>query len=95
MNLGVLLKLDYHDNITPNCAFRGRSRLSTADVVKLYNGVHVPYGYRERHMKALVDMFSMPEGCLVANLVQYFHDNHTEFSNRAVAEVSVRVSVFP
>jgi HAD superfamily 5'-nucleotidase-like hydrolase len=87
-NHGTLLKLDYNDRVTPYCAYRGRTRLSSADVAKLYGGMHVSRLYREQNMKAMVDMFAMSEACLIANLIQHFMDQQTEFSSRAVAEVS-------
>ena len=59
INHGTLLKLDYNDRVTPNCAFRGRTRLSSTDVAKLYGGMHVSRSYRELNMKAMVDMFAM------------------------------------
>ena len=87
VNHGLLVKMDYHDNVTPNCVFRGKTLLSNAEVRKIYNGMYVSRVYRETNMKALIDMFSMSEACLIASLIQHFRDNQTEFSNRAVAEV--------
>lgn len=86
---GLLVKMDYHDNVTPHCTFRGRTRLSNSEVSKLYNGMYVSRLYREQHMKALIDMFTMSEACLIADLIQHFKDSNTDFSNRAVGEVGV------
>jgi 5' nucleotidase family len=84
---GLLVKMDYHDNVTPHCTFRGTRRLSNSEVKKVYHGMYVSRLYREQKMKALIDMFSMSEACIIANLIQNFVENHTEFSNAAVAEV--------
>jgi hypothetical protein len=84
---GLLVKMDYHDNVTPHCTFRGTKRLSNSEVKKVYHGMHVSRLFREQKMRALIDMFSMSEACIIAHLIQNFVDNHTEFSHAAVAEV--------
>lgn len=43
--------------------------------------------YRNTHMKALVDLFSLGEANLLANVVQYFEDHNIRYTPAAVAEV--------
>ena len=72
---GTLLKLSHRQIVTPGAVFRGRRRLSDAEVAKLYtNTLHLPHSYIRKHCIPVPDMFALAEGCLLSDAMQLADD---------------------
>lgn len=61
-------------------AYEGRQRVSTARLSTEYRGKRsLTPAERKKRLKPLNDLFSMAECCLIADVVQFFHDNNIPF----------------
>ena len=83
---GVLMKLDAFRNIQLNAVFRGRTPVSISEVISYYRGTHVSQDYLSHYMYQLTDLFSLPEACLIADVIQYFSEQRVRFDPRYVLE---------
>ncbi|EQC26819.1 hypothetical protein, variant [Saprolegnia diclina VS20] len=83
----LLCKISSHQKLSYTGVFRGRQRLSKAEILQLYDGSrHIPILYRDRTMKPLNDLFSVAHACLFADVIQFFMDKSITFEPRAVHE---------
>jgi HAD superfamily 5'-nucleotidase-like hydrolase len=72
---GTLLKLSHRQIVTPGAVFRGRRRLTDAEVVELYtNTLHLPHSYIRKYCSPVPDMFALAEGCLLSDVMQLADD---------------------
>uniref|UniRef100_A0A915IQ82 Uncharacterized protein n=1 Tax=Romanomermis culicivorax TaxID=13658 RepID=A0A915IQ82_ROMCU len=83
---GTLLKLDAYALIQDGTVFRGRTSLNVDQVRHLYGGNYVPFHYLptpddkdSAKMVQSLDLFSLPEVGLLANIIQYFDDSNIDF----------------
>lgn len=76
---GLLMKIDAFQNIQMGTVYRGHRPLSEAQTLQLYNGAHVAQDYMQAYMPQLTDLFSLPEACLLANVIQYMTDSNIRF----------------
>lgn len=84
---GVLLKLSYAQQISPDTAFRGRRRLSEDELKTLYGeALHVDPVYVASHMTVLNDLFSLSEACLLADVLQLAIDADIAFDAASLGE---------
>jgi len=61
-------------------AFEGRKKVSRERLIEEYRGKRsLKPEERKRRLKPLNDLFSMAECCLIADVVQFFHDNSIPF----------------
>ncbi|XP_045108615.1 5'-nucleotidase domain-containing protein 3-like isoform X2 [Portunus trituberculatus] len=87
---GLLMKLDQFQQLQIGSIYRGLTRLSQEEVMKIYGSRSLPLHYVEGHLKGLcelanfqtdtkmahlADLFSLPEMCLLSQVAQYFMDN--------------------
>lgn len=71
---GVLSKLSHLQKLAINRTYRGKQQLSPTDMEKLYGNRHIPYGDLSQ-MRPLNDLFSVAEGCLIADVMELFLSN--------------------
>lgn len=84
---GLLCKISSHQQLCNNGVYRGRQRLSRAEIMTLYGGSrHVPVHHRDNNMEPLNDLFSVAHACLFADVVQYLIDQEIEYEPIAVVE---------
>lgn len=72
---GVLSKLSHLQKLAINRTYRGKKQLSPEDMEKLYGNRHIPYGDLSQ-MRPLNDLFSVAEGCLIADVMELFVSNN-------------------
>ena len=88
---GLLVKMSYLNTLT--VVFRGRTRLSEEEVLQAYDGcLHVSPDYRDRVLRGMVDLFSLSEACLLADVIQYFCDHGIPYEPRSVSD-DVRAAI--
>jgi len=70
-------------------AYEGRERVSRERLIKAYRGKRsLTPSERKKRLKPLNDLFSMAECCLIADVVQFFHDNNIPYCSRnAVVDI--------
>ena len=84
---GVLLKLSYANQISPDTAFLGRRRLSEDELRALYGeALHIDPHYVDSHMTLLNDLFALSEACLLADVLQLAKESEIAFDPAAVGE---------
>ena len=71
---GNLIKMDTHGRV--GRCFHGRSRLTTEDVQHAYHNAKIRLA--STAFASVDTLFSMPEACLYANLVQFFDARHAK-----------------
>ncbi|XP_037952974.1 5'-nucleotidase domain-containing protein 3-like [Teleopsis dalmanni] len=87
---GLLLKLDSFLQIQLDSVYRGRTKISDDEVLKLYKNRIIPIAYVEGQSKnyqpnikskmvQLADLFSVPEMCLLCNVAEYFEKKHIDY----------------
>eukprot|EP00123_Amoebidium_parasiticum_P004770 comp16053_c1_seq1/m.13546 comp16053_c1_seq1/g.13546 ORF comp16053_c1_seq1/g.13546 comp16053_c1_seq1/m.13546 type:complete len:550 (-) comp16053_c1_seq1:17-1666(-) len=79
---GLLLKVDSYRNIQPGTVYKGRTPVPIEQVKEIYGGMQLWKPYLKQHMYLLSDIFSLPEVCLLANVVQLFMDREIPFDSR-------------
>ncbi|CAL4122761.1 unnamed protein product [Meganyctiphanes norvegica] len=78
---GLLMKIDQFQQIQMGSVYSGMTPLSEKEVLEIYGKRALPLDYVEGHLRGtpkmahLADCFSMPEMCLLSQVVQYFKDN--------------------
>merc|ERR1712137_650844 len=73
------MKIDFVHNINVDTCFLGRNKLRPSDVVKLYPGLHFQQQYVMQNLRHVCDLFELSECTILADVVQYFHDNGIKF----------------
>lgn len=79
---GLLMKLDQFQQIQIGSVYSGTTPVTEKEVLETYGKRALPLDYVEGHLKGtpkmahLADLFSMPEMCLLSQVVQYFKDNN-------------------
>lgn len=74
---GVLCKLSHLQRVSAKFAYKGKKPLSSEMVEKLYGeSRHIAHGDLKK-MRPLNDMFSLAEGCLIAEVIELFEHNKT------------------
>ncbi len=87
LDRGWLLKLSYIQQVALRTVFSGRRRLKKHEVLADYgDSGHVSPQYRNEHLKALLDLFSMSEACLLANVLDHLDVQGMHHDPRAVVE---------
>lgn len=76
---GNLLKLDHLHAVQEGNAYYGRRRLSLEEVVAAYGSLVVTSA-ELASFRPLVDLFCLPEACLIADVIQLFSDSGMPFS---------------
>ncbi|XP_014280301.1 5'-nucleotidase domain-containing protein 3 isoform X1 [Halyomorpha halys] len=99
---GLLMKLDSFLQIQLGTVFRGLSRVSNEEVLRLYKNKTVPIAYVESpgknsqylttKMVQLADLFSVPEMCLLCNVAEYFERNNIDYNPQILFQ-DVKTSV--
>ncbi len=84
---GWICHLSYTHKVA--VAYEGRKRVSRERLMKEYRGKRsLTPGERKKRLKPLNDLFSMAECCLIADVVQFFHDNNIPYcSKNAVVDI--------
>lgn len=73
---GVLLKLSQLQRVGVHYAFRGKRPLTTREIENLYGeSRHISHGQMTQ-LKPLHDLYSMAEGCLIADAMDHFDHNN-------------------
>lgn len=82
---GYLMKIDAFHNIQTDSVYRGWKKVAAKEVFDTYNGFHISsdaltgyYGSGPR-MHQLMDLFSVPEMTLLANINEYFIRNNVDY----------------
>ncbi|XP_017066554.1 5'-nucleotidase domain-containing protein 3 [Drosophila eugracilis] len=92
---GLLVKLDSFLQLQLGSVYRGRTKVEAEEVLKLYHNRLLPIAYVEgpnnsyRHntnskMVQLADLFSVPEMCLLCNVIEYFERNRIDYNPEIV-----------
>ncbi|XP_030378667.1 5'-nucleotidase domain-containing protein 3 isoform X2 [Scaptodrosophila lebanonensis] len=92
---GLLVKLDSFLQLQLGSVYRGRTKVPEEEVLKLYHNRLLPIAYVEgpnntyRHntnskMVQLADLFSVPEMCLLCNVIEYFEGNRIDYNPEIV-----------
>lgn len=80
---GWLMKVDAYHNIQLNTVYYGRKPIKDVNqVVEKHFGTHISPQYMQENLIQLNDLFSVPEICLIADVVEYFSENHITFHPR-------------
>ncbi|ORY98062.1 HAD-superfamily hydrolase [Syncephalastrum racemosum] len=84
---GWLMKVDSFGNIQLNTVHVGREPVKDIEEVKRhYNGNHISPFYLKENMFQLNDLFSIPQACLLSDVLQYFKDRHISFHPRYLSD---------
>ncbi|EDW74236.1 uncharacterized protein Dwil_GK21823 [Drosophila willistoni] len=92
---GLLVKLDSFLQLQLGSVYRGRTKVEADEVLHLYHNRLLPIAYVEgpnnsyRHntnskMVQLADLFSVPEMCLLCNVIEYFERNRIDYNPEIV-----------
>ncbi|XP_002738625.1 5'-nucleotidase domain-containing protein 3-like [Saccoglossus kowalevskii] len=82
---GLLMKIDAFHHIQLGTVYRGLNPLSDDEVKELYHGTHIPLSLMNSfygsggHMRQMMDLFSIPEMTLLANVIQYFIEKNIPY----------------
>ena len=75
---GYLLKLDFLHAVSLGNAWFGRRQLTAAEIVSAY-GAMVVSGAELAAFRPMVDLFCLPEACLISDVIQHFVDSGISF----------------
>jgi HAD superfamily 5'-nucleotidase-like hydrolase len=79
--------LDAYNNIQMDTVHYGREALVDADkVFQIHGGIHIAPTYIRENMKHLNDFFSLPNACLLADIIQYFDEHNIRFHPRHLVD---------
>ena len=56
----------------------GREKVGQEELDRVYSGRRIPKDYSQNKLKMMSDLFSLPEACLLADVVQHFRDLNAE-----------------
>ncbi|XP_071949399.1 5'-nucleotidase domain-containing protein 3-like [Antedon mediterranea] len=82
---GLLLKIDAFHRIQFGSVFKGHRQLSNEEVIEEYDSVHIPVTYmssfhgKGQNMRQLMDIFSIPEMALLANVIEYLENHNIDY----------------
>ncbi|EGC28492.1 hypothetical protein DICPUDRAFT_160087 [Dictyostelium purpureum] len=86
MNHGLLMKLDFLNNIQPGAIYHGRKSLTKEQVIEKYGSMQLKKYYCENFLKPMSDIFCLPEACLISNTIQYLTEHNLSFEPRIIYE---------
>ncbi|KAN0035361.1 hypothetical protein ACTA71_004626 [Dictyostelium dimigraforme] len=86
VNYGLLMKLDFLNNIQAGAIYHGRRPLSKDEVIQIYGSMQLKRHYCDSFLKPMSDIFCLPEACLIANTIQYLTDHNLAFEPRIIHE---------
>ena len=70
---GVLFKISHLQRIGINNAFLGKRRLSLSEIESIYGITrHIPVNHLQSNIRSLFDLFSIAEGCLLADSIDQY-----------------------
>lgn len=75
---GFLLKLDFLHAARADNSYFGRRQMTEAEVVAAYGSLVVS-GTELAGFRPLVDLFCLPEACLISDVIQHFVNRGTPF----------------
>lgn len=75
---GYLLKLDFLHAVSLGNAFFGRRQMTAAELMAAYGSLVIS-GAELAAFRPLVDLFCLPEACLISDVIQHFVDRGTPF----------------
>lgn len=74
------MKLDVYNNIQVDTVYYGRQPIAdTYKVIDTHGGIHISPEYMRKNMRQLIDLFSVPNACLLADIIQYFEENSIRY----------------
>ncbi|RWS12067.1 nucleotidase domain-containing protein 3 [Dinothrombium tinctorium] len=81
---GLLMKIDSFHQIQKGSVYRGITKISDKEVEKIYGDLYISQSLIRPEnsypkMKQLIDLFSVPEICLLANVTEYFNQNNISY----------------
>ncbi|KAI8098731.1 HAD-superfamily hydrolase [Halteromyces radiatus] len=86
-NNGWLMKIDNMANIQLNTVHVGREPIRNKnEVVDLHRGLHIAPDYLRNNMFQLNDLFSIPQACILSDVLQYFRENGISFHPRYLCD---------
>ncbi|KAI8384966.1 HAD-superfamily hydrolase [Radiomyces spectabilis] len=86
-NKGWLMKIDNMANVQLNTVHVGREPISKMEeVFELHNGLHISPDYLNNNMFQLNDLFSIPQTCLLSDILQYFREQQMSFHPRYLSD---------
>ncbi|KAI9594731.1 HAD-superfamily hydrolase [Syncephalis fuscata] len=84
---GYLMKLDSYGNLQRNAVYYGRRAVDDPlATLKVEFGAHIPRQLVKGRMRQLVDLFSMPNTCLLADIIEYFNKHGISFHPQHLAD---------
>ncbi|KAI8058529.1 HAD-superfamily hydrolase [Syncephalis plumigaleata] len=84
---GYLMKLDSYGNVQRNAVYYGRRAVEDPlAVLGVEFGAHIPRQLVKGRMRQLVDLFSMPNTCLLADIIEYFEKHSIDFHPQHLAD---------
>jgi len=86
VNNGLLMKLDFLNNIQAGAIYHGRRPLSKEEVISIYGSMQLKRKYTFEYLKSMSDIFCLPEACLVSDIIQFFTNNNFAFEPRIIYE---------
>ncbi|EFA82296.1 5'-nucleotidase [Heterostelium album PN500] len=84
MKTGLLMKLDFLNNIQAGAVYYGRRSLSKEDTISVYGSMQLRKQYCENNLKTMSDIFCLPEACLISDITQFLNDNNFSFEPRII-----------
>jgi hypothetical protein len=71
------MKLDAYGNVQLDTVYYGRQQVASPMIaLGITSGTHIPRGIVKNRMRQLLDLFSIPNACLLADIIQYFVDRN-------------------
>eukprot|EP01133_Synstelium_polycarpum_P005918 gene5918-6850_t len=86
MSTGLLMKLDFLNNIQAGSIYYGRRSLSKDEIVSIYGSMQLRRSYCDSFLKPMIDIFCIPEACLISDITQFLIDNNFTFEPRIIYE---------
>lgn len=72
-HIGVLFKLSHLQRIGINFAYFGKRKLTVSEIESLYGTTrHIPENRLKNDLRSLFDLFSIAEGCLIADSIEQY-----------------------
>ncbi|KAI9230947.1 MAG: HAD-superfamily hydrolase, partial [Piptocephalis tieghemiana] len=76
---GWLMKMDAYNHIQLDTVHLGKERVPPEIVTERHQGLNVSPQYVENNTQQLIDLFSLPWACLLADVIQLFKDRNISF----------------
>lgn len=73
---GWLMKMDAYNHIQLDTVHLGKERVPPEIVTERHQGLNVSPQYVENNTQQLIDLFSLPWACLLADVIQLFKDRN-------------------